>query len=107
MSQAGGGNTIDIGAEIATALETARPPLLETAQTTDPPLHIRVAAVNQHSHLDNIVSVLCVSMGDRQSHYDPRTKHDHLFPGAPERWDRQLGVRSKAIIHQRFLWWGQ
>ena len=58
MSQAGDGNAIDIGAE--TALETAHPPPIETVQTTDPPLHVRVTAVNQHSHLDNIVSALCL-----------------------------------------------
>jgi len=69
MSQAGDGNTIDIGAEIVTALETAHPPPIETAQTTDPPLHVRVTAVNRHSHLDNIVRQ---KGGIGSSAYDPK-----------------------------------
>lgn len=74
---------LDTGAEIATTSGASH----LGGETKNPPLRVRITAVNRRSHLDGIVRVCHRSLSEQQ-HPRRNILISHLpLAGPPERWD--------------------
>jgi hypothetical protein len=91
--------TFDTGAEMTAILETAQPPPIEGEETKNPPLCVRITAVNRRSHLDGVVRVCHRSMSGQQ-----QTQNQLLMPAiALSRYARKVGSVAQRMIQGNHL----